>query len=155
MFNTVSSGVFQERLKASEHRPEMEDKADKRNTDPKPCPSSISSSSPLPVLHTHKPPRPSRSPTPSTSSLTPLRPLSSPVTTLKSEDRVQRVLSHPPTLLPHPTSPRSASPPPSSPRRPKQEASEEGDVGEQERRGAQKPTSAPFDGLYSGEFVGI
>lgn len=147
----VSSALFQERLKASEHRPEMEDKADKRAADPKPRPSSISSPSPLPVLHPHKPPPPSRSPTPSNSSLTPLPPLPSPVTTLKSEDSGQRVLSHPPTPLPHPNSPRSASPPPSSPRRPKQEAAEEGEVARREQRGAQKPASAPFQSMYSGE----
>lgn len=147
--------VFQERLKASEHRPEIEDKADKRNADPKPRPSSISSPSPSPVLHPRKPPPPSRSPTPSTSSLTPLPPLPSPVTTLKSEDGGQRVLSHPPTPLPHPPSPRSASPPPSSPRRPKQEAAEEGEVGRREQRDGQKPASAAFQGIYSGESGGI
>lgn len=137
-----------ERLKASEHRPEMEDKADKRNTDSKPRPSSISSPSPSPVLHPRKPPPSSRSPTPSTSSLTPLPRLPSPVTTLKSEEGGQRVLS-PPKPLPHPPSPRSASPPPSSPRRPKQEMSEEGEVGQREQREGQKPTSAPFQSIYS------
>lgn len=145
----VSSAAFQERLKASEHRPEMDEKTDKRNADPKPRPPSIASPSPLPVLHPHKPQPPSRSPTPSTSSLTPLPPLPSPVTTLKSEDSGQRALSHPPTPLPHPTSPRSASPPPSSPRRPKQEAANEGEVGRREQRGEQKST--PFQSMYSGE----
>lgn len=150
-YKALSSAVFQERLKASEHRPEMEDKADKRNADPKPCPSSISSPSPSPVLHPRKPPPPSRSPTPSTSSLTPLPPLPSPVTTLKSEDGGQRVMSHPPTPLPHTPSPHSASPLTSSPRRPKQEAAEEVDVGRREQRGGQKTSSAPFQGIYSGE----
>lgn len=130
----------------------MEDKADKRNSDPKPRPSSISSPSPSPVLHPRKPPPPSRSPTPSTSSLAPLPPLPSPVTTLKSEEGGQRVLSHPPSPLPHPPSPRSASPPPSSPRRPKQEAAEEGEVRRREQKDAQKPNSAAFQGIYSGEF---
>uniref|UniRef100_A0A3Q4GAE1 Trinucleotide repeat containing 18 n=1 Tax=Neolamprologus brichardi TaxID=32507 RepID=A0A3Q4GAE1_NEOBR len=134
--------------KASEHRPEIEDKADKRNTDSKPRPSSISSPSPSPVLHPRKPPPSSRSPTPSTSSLTPLPRLPSPVTTLKSEEGGQRVLS-PPKPLPHPPSPRSASPPPSSPRRPKQEMSEEGEVGQREQREGQKPTSAPFQKCIS------
>lgn len=143
--------VFQERLKASEHRPEMEEKADKRNADPKLRPTSVSSPSPSPVLHPRKPPPHSRSPTPSTSSLTPLPPLPSPVTTLKSEEGGQRVLSHPPTPLPHPPSPRSASPPPSSPRRPKQEVSEEGEVGRRDQRRGQKPASASFQGIYSGE----
>lgn len=101
--------------------------------------------------HPHKRRPPSRSPTPSTSSLTPLPPVPSPVTALKSEDSGQRALSHPPTPLPHPASPRSASPPPSSPRQPKQEAAEEGDVGQREQRGGQKPAPGPFQGLYSGE----
>lgn len=143
--------MFQERLKASEHRPELDDKADKRNADPKPRPSSISSPSPSPVLHPRKLPPPSRSPTPSTSSLTPLPPLPSPVTTLKSEEGGQRALAHPPKPLPHPPSPRSASPPPSSPRRPKQEATEEGEVGRREPTEGQKTASAPFQGIYSGE----
>lgn len=139
-----------ERLKASEHRPDLEEKADKRNAEPKPRPSSVSSPSPSPVLHPRKPPPPSRSPTPSTSSLTPLPPLRSPVTTLKSEEGGQRALSHPPTPLPHPPSPRSASPPPSSPRRPKQEAADEGEVvGRREQRMGQKPASGPFQGIYS------
>lgn len=143
--------LFQERLKATEHRPEMEDKADKRTTEPKPRPSPISSTSPLPVMHPHKRRPPSRSPTPSTSSLTPLPSVPSPVTALKSEDGGHRALSHPPTPLAHPASPRSASPPPSSPRQPKQEA-EEGAAGQREQRDAQKPPSGPFQGLYSGEW---
>lgn len=151
VYRTLCPAVFQERLKASEHRSEMEDKADKRNTDPKPRPSSISSSSPSPVLHPRKPLPPSHSPTPSTSSLTPLPPLPSPVTTLKSEEGGQRVLAHPPMPLPHPPSPRSASPPPSSPRQPKQEVAEEGEVGRREQREGQKPASAPFQAIYSGE----
>lgn len=130
----------------------MEDKTDKRNqSDPKARPSSLSSPSSSPVLHPRKPPPPSRSPTPSTSSLTPLPPLSSPVTTLKSEQGGQRVSSHPPKLFPHPPSPCSASPPPSSPRQPKQEVAEEGEVGRREQRERQKPVSAPFQGVYSGE----
>lgn len=127
----------------------MEDKADKRNTDPKPSPSSISSPSSLPLLHPHKPAPPSRLPTPSNSSLTPPPPLPSPVTTLKSEDSGQRERQMP---LPHPASPRSASPPPSSPRRPKQE---EGEVAQREQRGAQKPAAATFQGIYSGKSGGI
>lgn len=138
-----------ERLKASEHRPDVEDKPDKRNTAPKPHPSSIPSSSSSPTLHPRKPPPPSRSPTPSTSSLTPLPPLPSPVTTLKSEEVGQRAHSHPPTPLPHPASPRSASPPPSSPRRPKREAAEDGEVGRREQREAQKPPPAPYQGIYT------
>lgn len=139
------SALSQERLKASEHRPEIEDKVDKRNADLKTRPSSISSPSPSPVLHPRKPRPPSRSPTPSTSSLTPLPPTPSPVTTLKSEGG-HRVLSHAPKLLPHPTSPRSASPPPSSPRRPKQE---DGEAGVREQR--KKSTSTPFEDIYSGK----
>ncbi|KAK1876912.1 Trinucleotide repeat-containing 18 protein [Dissostichus eleginoides] len=135
-----------ERFKASEHRPEMEDKADKRHSDPKPRRSSISSPSPSPILHPRKLPPHSRSPTPSTSSLTPLPPLPSPVTALKSEEGGHRVLSHPPTPLPHPPSPRSASPPPSSPRRPKLE---EGEVGRRVQREGQKRASASFQGVYS------
>lgn len=146
---TISLLWVQERFKVTEHRPETEDKADKRNTDPKSHLSSISTS-PLPVMHPHKRRPPSRSPTPSTSSLAPL-PNPSTVTALKSEDSGTRALPHPPTPLAHPASPRSASPPPSSPRQPKQEAAEEGDVGQREQRGAQKPASGPFQGMYSGE----
>lgn len=102
-------------------------------------------------MHPHKRRPPSRSPTPSTSSLTPLPPVPSTVTALKSEDSGTRALPHSPTPLPHPASPRSASPPPSSPRQPKQEAAEEGDVGQREQRGAQKPAAGPFQGMYSGE----
>lgn len=143
--------MFQERLKVTEHRPETEDKADKRNTDPKPHLSSVASTSPLPVMHPHKRRPPSHSPTPSTSSLNPLPPVPSTVTALKSEDSGTRALPHPPTPLAHPASPRSASPPPSSPRQPKQEAAEEGEVGQREQSGARKPASGPFQGMYSGE----
>ncbi|KAL6103290.1 tnrc18 [Pungitius sinensis] len=125
-----------ERLKASEHRPEMEDKVDKRHTEPKPRPSSVSSPSPSPVLHPRKPPVLSRSPTPSTSSFGPLPLFASPVTALKREDDGQRVSSHPPP-------PRSASPIACSPRRPKLE------VGRREQREGQKADSAPFQGIYS------
>ncbi|KAK5856620.1 hypothetical protein PBY51_008203 [Eleginops maclovinus] len=135
-----------ERFKASEHRPEMEDKADKRHGDHKHRRCSISSPSPSPILHPRKPPPHSRSPTPSTSSVTPLPPLPSPVTALKSEEGGQRVLSHPPMPLPHTPSPRSASPPPSSPRRPKLE---EGELGRRAQREGQKPGSASFQGIYS------
>uniref|UniRef100_H3CNG8 Trinucleotide repeat containing 18 n=1 Tax=Tetraodon nigroviridis TaxID=99883 RepID=H3CNG8_TETNG len=141
---------FVERLKVTEHRPETEDKADKRNTDPKPHLSSVASTSPLPVMHPHKRRPPSHSPTPSTSSLNPLPPVPSTVTALKSEDSGTRALPHPPTPLAHPASPRSASPPPSSPRQPKQEAAEEGEVGQREQSGARKPASGPFQGMYSG-----
>ncbi|KAM8845546.1 trinucleotide repeat-containing gene 18 protein isoform 1-T2 [Spinachia spinachia] len=130
-----------ERLKASEHRPEMEDKADKRHTEPKPRPSSVSSPSPSPVLHPRKPPVLSRSPTPSTSSFGPLPLFASPMTALKREDDGQRVSSHPP--LPHPPPPHSASPPACLPRRPKME------VGRREQREGQKPDSVPFQGIYS------
>lgn len=147
---TISPLLVQERLKVTEHRPETEDKADKRNTDPKSHLSSMSSTSPLLVMHPHKRRPPSHSPTPSTSSLAPL-PNPSTVTALKSEDSGTRALPHPPTPLAHPASPRSASPPPSSPRQPKQEAAEEGDMGQREQRGAQKPASGPFQGMYSGE----
>lgn len=139
--------VFQERLKASEHRPEMEDKAEKRHAEPKPRPSSVSSPSRSPVLHPRKPPVLSRSPTPSTSSFGPLPLFASPVTGLKREDDGQRVSSHPP--LPQQPHPRSASPPTCSPRRPKLE------VGRREQREGQKPDSAPFQGIYAGEFGGI
>lgn len=151
MYRTISFCVFQERLKASEHRSETEDKADKRSVGPKPDSSSISSPSSLSVLHPHKPPLFSRSPTPSTSSLTPLPPVPSPVSTLKLEDSGQRALSHPPTPLAHPASPRSASPPPSSPQPPKQELAEEAEVRMREQRGAQKPNLAPFEIMYSGK----
>lgn len=144
--------VFQERLKASEHRADLEDKAEKRNADPKPCPSSLSSHSPSPVLHPCKPPLPSRSSTPSSSSITPLLSLPTPVTTLKSEEGGQKALSHSQiTPLPHPPSPRSASPPPSSPRRPKQEVTDEGEEPRREEKGRLKPASGSFQGLYSGE----
>jgi len=140
--------LSQERLKAGEHRPEMDDKADKRTADPKPRPSSLSSPSPSPIPHHHrKPPPLSRSPTPSTSSL---GPLPSPVAALKSEEGgQQRASSHPPAPPPHPPSPRSASPPSFSPRRPKLEA------GRREQREGQKATSATFQGSYSGESGGI
>ncbi|CAF96432.1 unnamed protein product [Tetraodon nigroviridis] len=144
-----STLVQAERLKVTEHRPETEDKADKRNTDPKPHLSSVASTSPLPVMHPHKRRPPSHSPTPSTSSLNPLPPVPSTVTALKSEDSGTRALPHPPTPLAHPASPRSASPPPSSPRQPKQEAAEEGEVGQREQSGARKPASGPFQGMYS------
>lgn len=150
-FKALSSHVLQERLKASEHRSEMEDKADKRNTEPKPRPSSISSPSPSPVLHPRKPPPHSRSPTPSTSSRTLLPPLPSAVTTLKSEEGGQRVLVPSPVPLPHPPSPRSASPPPLSPRQPKQEtAEEEEEMGRREQRERRKLGSTPFQGIFSG-----
>ncbi|XP_037544799.1 trinucleotide repeat-containing gene 18 protein [Nematolebias whitei] len=135
-----------ERFKASEHRPEIEDKADKRNTDPKTRTSSISSPLPSPVLHPRKHPPPSRSPTPSTSSLTPLPPIPSSLPHLKLEEGKQRGLSHLPKPLIHPSSPRSASPPPSSPRRPKQEVAEDGEEGWRE---GQKPAPPPFQGIYA------
>uniref|UniRef100_A0A1A8VAS8 Trinucleotide repeat containing 18 n=1 Tax=Nothobranchius furzeri TaxID=105023 RepID=A0A1A8VAS8_NOTFU len=130
-----------ERLKASEHRPEIEDKADKRNADTKTRPSSISS--PSPVLHPRKPPPPSRSPTLSTSSLALLPPVSSPVTALKSEGGQRGLSRSPKPLSLHPPSPRSASPPP---RRPKQEVAEDEEV---VRREEQKPAPAPFPGIFS------
>lgn len=144
LVRNISSALFQERLKAGEHRPDIDDKVDKRSADPKTRASSISSPSPSPVLHPRKPLRPSPSPTPSTSSLTPLPPTPSPVATLKSEEGGHRVLPHAPKLLP--ASPPSASPPPSSPRRPKQE---EGEEGAREQR--KKSAAAPFQGIYSGE----
>lgn len=137
-----------ERLKASEHRPEAEDKADKRSADPKPSPSSVSPASSVQALHPHKAPPPPRLPTPSDPSLSPPPALPSPVTALKSEGgRGPRGRQTPP---PHPASPRSASPPPSSPRRPKQEE-DEGEEREErrEQRRGRKPATLPFQGIYS------
>lgn len=143
----IASAALQERLKASE-RQGQEDKADKRNTDPKTRPSSVPSSSPSPVLHPRsKPAPPSRSPTPSTSSITPLPRICSPAATLKSEEGGHRALSHAPKSLLHPNSPRSASPPPSSPRQPKRELVE---VGQREQRELPKSASAAFPGIYAG-----
>lgn len=144
----------QERLKASEHRPDAEDKADKRNADPKPSPSSVSPPSSMQALHPHKAPPPPLVPIPSDSSLSPLPPsLPSPVTALKSEDGLRQRRRHTPP--PHPASLRSASPPPSSPQRPKQEE-DEGEEGgpRREQKGARKPATLPFQGMYRGEFMG-
>nr|XP_046189359.1 proline-rich receptor-like protein kinase PERK14 [Oncorhynchus gorbuscha] len=122
-----------ERLKASEQRAELEEKTNKRCSEPKPRPSPRPTASPS--LHCHK--TPLRSPPPSTSSLTPL---SSPRPTLQHPE-VQRERSHPSSPLPRPPAPHSASP-----LRPKQDA----DEGEEEggERG-EKQTTAPYHRIYT------
>eukprot|EP00063_Salmo_salar_P066262 XP_014041097.1 PREDICTED: trinucleotide repeat-containing gene 18 protein-like [Salmo salar] len=132
-----------ERLKASEQRAELEEKTNKRSSEPKPRPSPRPT--PSPSLHCHK--TPLRSPPPSTSSLTPL---SSPRLSLQHQE-VQRERSHPSSPLPRPPAPHSASPlRPSSPLRPKQEGEEEEEEEGGRERG-EKQTPAPFHRLYTGE----
>uniref|UniRef100_A0A8C7KIG6 Trinucleotide repeat containing 18 n=1 Tax=Oncorhynchus kisutch TaxID=8019 RepID=A0A8C7KIG6_ONCKI len=128
-----------ERLKASEQRAELEEKTNKRSSEPKPRPSPRPT--PSPSLHCHK--TPLRSPPPSTSSVTPL---SSPRPTLQHPE-VQRERSHPSSPLPRPPAPHSASPlRPSSSLRPKQDA----DEGEEEggERG-EKQTTSPYHRIYT------
>ncbi|KAG9349796.1 hypothetical protein JZ751_026149, partial [Albula glossodonta] len=121
-----------ERLKVSEQRAELEEKAAKRSSDgAKPGFSAASA----PALHSRKPP--SRSPTPSTSYAkalmpVPVTPLPSPGATLKSEapQKVQSPLPRPSysrssSPAAHPLSPTSASPPPPPPLPPKEESVEE------------------------------
>nr|XP_046189357.1 trinucleotide repeat-containing gene 18 protein-like [Oncorhynchus gorbuscha] len=117
-----------ERLKASEQRAELEEKTNKRCSEPKPRPSPRPTASPS--LHCHK--TPLRSPPPSTSSLTPL---SSPRPTLQHPE-VQRERSHPSSPLPRPPAPHSASP-----LRPKQDTDEGEEEGEREGRNRPPPLS--------------
>ncbi|CAB1350380.1 unnamed protein product, partial [Coregonus sp. 'balchen'] len=121
-----------ERLKASEQRAALEDKTDKRSSEPKPRPSPRPT--PSPSLHSHK--TPLRSPPPSASSVTPLP---SPRPALKHQE-VRREGSHPSSPLPRTAAPRSASP-----LRPKQDA-DEGEEGGRER--GEKQITAPFHRIY-------
>ncbi|KAJ8253792.1 hypothetical protein COCON_G00204040 [Conger conger] len=133
------SAQLAERLKASEHRAEMEEKAAKRSADGG---KHGVSARPGPALHSRKP-APPRTPTPTAAYSKALTPLPSPPKTEKSLP--VRSYSHPSTPAPRLPSPASAPPPLAAPIPPKEECV---DVCENKELDLQNHVSAPLQALY-------